>query len=85
MKCNGKSIAGSDADAVWLGTGVQGPAVIEHAILEATHYNRALEGQSQIAEAMKRLQWKEFFRAKGTTEYTSVFNIIKKRPFVGYL
>ena len=70
MKCIGKSLTGSGAEAAWLNSGVHGPAVIDHSILNATHYNRALSGLSQLAEAMQRLQYQEFFRENNIAEYS---------------
>jgi hypothetical protein len=81
MKCIGKSLSGSGAEAAWLNTGIHGPDVIEHSIIGATHYNRALSGLSQLAEAMQRLQYQEFFTDNDISSYTdsvSALQHIKK-------
>ena len=46
-----------------------GPTVIDKSILGATHYNRALEGLSVLAESISRLILKEFFEDKDMHEY----------------
>ena len=78
LKCNGKSLEGSGAELVWLNAGVHGPSVIEKSILHATHYSCALEAQSQLAEATRRLQYKEFFKVHKLSDYSAEINILQK-------
>ena len=78
LKCNGKAIDGSGAEYAWLNTGIHGPSVIESSILEAKHYSCALEAQSDLAEAMRRLQYKEFFQVNDLSNYRDEIEILKK-------
>ena len=66
MKSIGKSLGGSGAESVTTG---YGPTVIDKPILGATHYNRALEGLSVLAESISRLIFKEFFEDKDMHEH----------------
>ena len=77
LKCSGKSIEGSGADYIWLNAGIYGPNMIENSILKATHYSRSLEAQSQLAEAMQRLQYKEFFLHSDMTKYIDEIGMLK--------
>ena len=69
MKSIGKSLHGSGAESVLLNAADYGPTIIDKSILGTSHYNRALEGLSVLAESISRLVFKEFFEDKDMHEY----------------
>lgn len=67
------SIEGSGVEHVWLETGTYGPSVIQTSISNADHYDRSLDAEMTLTDAMKRLLLNEFFKTTGVEKYVMEF------------
>ena len=71
LGCLGKYLQGSGAEALWTENAVFGMKVVE-TVLSGSNYNRAVKGMFMLSEALDRLRWMMFFKAKGTEQYRDV-------------
>ena len=76
MGAIGKYIDGSGVEIILAESRAFGKNVVR-SVLDGTHYTRSLKGLMLLSEWFERLQWAEFFRIKGVTEYMNELSLIQ--------
>ena len=74
-RCLGKYLKGSGAEIILVESSVFGLNVVE-SVLSGKNYTRSLKGMQLLKEALKRLQWAEFFKQYNVEKYEEQINLL---------